>query len=306
MKGRVVSIDQSGMLTVATEQGSFTASSSRPLEVGREFWFQVVQTGTTATLAEAGKANAVLNLLRVLLPELLTGELTVPLADPNTGATGTSPGMTLDKAHLLQFLGDTAIDGKANPAKLILLLSQLALSNPASENHRNTDPISSLAALRDLDAPALQKVVRLLDSHIAINQQPTTIAGSDYFLFPIFFAEQAGRGEWLFSYEKKDGDSEKDTETTISFYLAMTRLGDVHLSINTRENSLTGIFTLNSEEASSHVRNHLPQLTEALSPLAERIVFSCQTARLDCLKTLREDLMAKAGMERFALVDVKA
>lgn len=133
LKGRVVSIDQSGMLTVATEQGSFTASSSRPLEVGREFWFQVVQTGTTVTLAEAGKANAVLNLLRVLLPELLTGELTVPLADPNTGATGTSPGLTLDEAHLLQFLGDTAIDGKANPAKLILLLSQLALSNPASE-----------------------------------------------------------------------------------------------------------------------------------------------------------------------------
>ncbi|MDD5757600.1 MAG: flagellar hook-length control protein FliK [Desulfobulbaceae bacterium] len=307
VKGRVVSIDQSGTLTVATAQGSFTASSSRPLAVGQEFWFQVVQTGATPTLAEAGKANAVLNLLRVLLPELLTGELTLPLSNLDNAATGkTTPGLTADESRLLQFLTDTSIDGKANPAKLIQLLSQLELSSPVSEKRLGTDLTNSLAALRDLDAPTLQKVVHLLDSHTAINQQPASIAGSDYFLFPIFFAEQSGRGEWLFSYEKKGGDSGQDSETAISFYLSMTQLGDIHLSINARENSLTGTFTLNSEDATSHVQQHLPQLTEALSPLAGKIVFSCRTAKLDCLKTLREDLMTKVGMERFALVDVKA
>jgi hypothetical protein len=306
LKGRVLSIDEAGILTVATEQGSFTASSSRALAVGREFWFQVVQSGANPTLAEAGKTNAVLNLLRVLLPEMLAGESALPVTGLLDAATSKVSAPNQDDLQLVQFLADNAVDGKADPGKLLKLISHLQLSSPSSEKRAGPTPADPFPSLRALDSPALQKLARLLDAHATVNQQPATTAGSDFFLFPVFFTEQAGRGEWLLSYEQNSGEAGATGVTAISFYLAMTQLGEIHLSLSSRPNALSGVFTLATEEATDHVRQHLPQLTAALSPLAETVAITCRTAKLDCLKTLKDDLMAKAGLERFALIDLKA
>jgi len=307
LKGRVVSIDKAGLLTVATELGSFKATSSSVLEVGREFWFQVVQSGANPSLAEAGKTNAVLNLLRVLLPEMLSGDGATTLAGSNGAQKAKAPELNQDDLRLISFLADNAIDGKADPGKLIKLISQLQLSSPASDNKTGAEPTASVSSLlRDSDSPALQKLVRLLESHAAVNQQPAASSGSDYFLFPVFFAEQAGRGEWLFSYEQNPGTGETGGVTAISFYLAMTQLGDVHLKIVSRPKALSGVFTLTTEEAANHVRKCLPQLTEALNALADSVVISCRTEQFDCMKALKDDLMAMVGRERFGLVDVKA
>jgi len=307
LKGRVVSIDEAGLLTVATEQGSFKASSASRLEVGREFWFQVIQPGTNPTLAEAGKTNAVLNLLRVLLPEMLTGDGATILAGVDVSQKGKTPELNQDDMRLLRFLAENAIDGKSDPGKLIKLISQLHLGSPSSDKRPGSELTESVSPLlRDIDSPALQKLVRLLESHAAANQQPATSAGSDYFLFPVFFAEQAGRGEWLFSYEQNAGEGDLAGVTAISFYLAMTQLGDIHLTITSHPKALSGVFTLTTEDAASHVRERLPELTEALKPLAGTVVITCRTAQFDSLKALKDDLMAKVGRERFGLVDVKA
>lgn len=305
LKGRVVSIDGGGNFTVASERGSFTASSSRALAVGQEFWFQVAQSGTNPILTEAGKTNAVLNLLRVLLPEMLSGPgATLPSLP--TDAKGPAAASQEDQ-RLLRFLADTAIDGKADAGKLLKTLSQLQLSRPGSDKASLADVGASASPLlREIDSPALQKLVRLLDSHAAVNQQPAATTGSDYFLFPVFFAEQSGRGEWLYSYEHNSGGAESTGVASISFYLDMTRLGDVHLAITSQPKALTGVCTLTTAEAADHVRQLLPGLTEALKPLADSVAISCRVAQSDCFKTLRKDLMAKVGMERFALIDVKA
>jgi hypothetical protein len=308
LKGRVVSIDKAGIITVATELGSFKASSASVLEVGREFWFQVVQSGTNPSLAEAGKTNAVLNLLRVLMPGgMLSGEGATTLVGVSDGPNGMMPEPTPEETRLIRFLADNAIDGKSDPGKLIKSLSQLHLGSPSRGKTPASNPAESVPPLlRGIDSPALQKLIRLLDSHASVNQQPAAVPGSDFILFPIFFAEQAGRGEWLFSYEQKGSEADYASVTAISFYLAMTQLGDIHLTITSRPNALSGVFTLTTDAAADHVRQHLPQLAEALNPLADSVVITCRTAQFDCLKALKDDLMAKIGQERFSLVDVKA
>ena len=306
LKGRVLSTDATGILTVATERGTFTTSSATALEVGQEFWFQVIQGGANPTVAEAGKANAVLSLLRVLLPEMLSGSGATTLAGLTASPTDTAPKLTQDELRLLGFLADTAIDGNPDPGKLLKTLSQLHLSLPSTDKKTSAEQAASAPSLlRSIDSPALQKLVRLLEAHATVNQQPAAATGSDFFLFPVFFAEQSGRGEWLFSYEKTSGVDDKTGETAISFYLTMSQLGDIHLKITSRPHALSGVFTLSSEDATNYLRQHLPQLTEALNPLASSVVISCRTAALDCLKTLKQEAMAKVGRESFALIDVK-
>ncbi len=303
LKGRVVNIDAAGLLTVDTEHGSFKASSASVLKIGREFWFEVVQTDANPLLAEAGKKNAVLNLLRVLLPGMLTVDR--PLAGTVADlAPNDVPDVTQGAARLLRFLADNAVDGTPDPGKLLKTISQLQLSLPPGEERSAGQANGPLSFLTEVESPAMQKLLRVLDAHAVVNQQPA--AGSDFFLFPVFFAEQAGRGEWLFSYEQDGNATDSTAATNISFYLAMSQLGDTHLSVTSRLNVLTGVFTLSTDDAADHVRQHLPQLVLALKPLADEVVISCRTAHFDCLKALKDDLTAKVGLERFALVDLKA
>ena len=304
MKGRVTSLDGSGLLTISTESGTFTASSATPLAVGREFWFQVVQAGSTPLLAEAGKANAVMNLLRVLLPAM-----TVGLDGLLAYSAGDVPGSDPEATRIARLLMVNAIDATADPIKLIKTVS---LANqgrlpPSPPFTTVVEPPHIPPSSSDAPSPVLQKVTHLLEAHGAVNQQPAPLGGSDYFIYPIFFADQAGRGEWLFSFEQGSNDQESEGVTSnLSFYLAMTRLGDLHLSLTVRPKGVTGTFTLDSPEAATFVRLQLPQLITTLEPIAGSVVITCRSAPLTSLKSLKDDLAAKIGLERFALVDVKA
>lgn len=302
VKGRVVSIDGDGLLTVATDAGSFTAASTTPLEIGREFWLQVVSAGSTPLLAEAGKANAVLNLLRVLLPGM------VAMEEPAIGLGGAGQDMKQEAARIPTFLEANAVDATPDPLKLIKSISQFNLDQPSGEHNPASLRLASLPGGSDIDLPGLQKLTRMLEAHAAVNQQPPSAGGSDYLIFPVFFAEQSGRGEWMYSFEQgNDGGSDPEAATaSLSFYLAMSRLGDIHLSLTSRSNKLRGAFTLASPDAADHVRQHLPQLVKALEPMADSVIITCRSTPIDCLKILKDDLTAKAGIERFALVDVKA
>ena len=301
LKGRVVSVEGTGLLTVATDLGTFTASSATPLEVGREFWFQVVQTGTTPLLAEAGKGNAVMNLLRVLLPGMVAGLEGLGIERASEGQRVTS-----EAAQLLRFLEENAVAATPDPVKLLKTISGLHLGRPTPEPPLDLLSPPPLPIGRDIDLPVVQKLTRLLEAHALVNQQPTAGVG-DYFIYPVFFAEQAGRGEWLFSFDQEaDEQDQAGTTATLSFYLAMSRLGDIHLTLTVRPKGMTGAFTLASPEAADHLREHLPQLQEALEPLAGPVTITCRSARIDCLKALKEELTAKAGLERLNLVDVRA
>lgn len=300
-KGRVVSVDAGGLLTIASGQGTFTASSAKSLAIGQEFWFQLVSTTGKPVFVEAGKTQSLLDLLRVLLPEMLAskGEALPALAggEPNLD-------LTPNEQRLLQWLTANAVDGKPDPAKLIKFLASLSSGTPLAGENAALSLDKGASFPQQSTLPALQKVLQSLDMHAALNQQSPPVAGGEYFLFPVFFAEQAGRGEWLFSYENH-GEHEGGGGTNLAFYLTMTQLGDVHLALNSRAKALSGLITLTTQEATAHVRQQLPGLIEALRPFADSVDIRCRTGQFSCLQTIKEDLMAKAGLAYFGLVDCK-
>ncbi len=303
LKGRVVSADGAGLLTVSTELGPFTAASATPLAVGREFWFQVVQAGATPLLAEAGKANAVMNLLRVLLPSM-AGDL--------AGLGGVSPdGAGLpadaDTTPLSRFLAANGLDATPDPLKLLKTVAHFSPPRPGDRPPAEGMGLPSVSADSDAAPTASQKLTRLLDAHTVVNQQLPPSGRADYYIYPLFFADGASRGEWLFSFEQEGNETDQGgASSSLSFYLAMTKLGDIHLHLTVRPKGLSGTFTLTTPEAADHLRHHLPQLVDALEPIGGPVVITCRTAQFDSLRALKEELTAKAGVERFALVDVKA
>jgi len=302
LKGRVVGVDSEGLFTITSGQGTFTASSAKTLAIGQEFWFQLVSGADKSVLVEAGKTQSVLNLLRVLLPEMLASRAE---ALPALLGGEARPELTPSEGRLLQWLTANVVDGKPDPAKLIKFLASLSSGTPLVGGEEAMPSDQSAPFVGESTSPALQKVLRSLELHAAVNQQPSPVAGGEYFLFPVFFAEQAGRGEWLFSYENH-GDQEGGAETSLSFYLTMTQLGDIHLAINSRAKTLSGLFTLTDQEATDHVRQQLPSLIEVLRPYADTVTIRCRTGQFSCLQTIKEELMAKAGLAYFGLVDCKA
>lgn len=305
LKGRVVAVEGNGWLTVATELGSFKASSFAALEVGREFWFQVVSAGANPVLAEAGKANAVVNLLRLLLPAMVA-------VDPAVASTADGSGPDATANRWQQLLADLALDGTPDPIRLIKALALVGQrrgqgSEGGLDPGRDSGPAA--AANREPEPPASQRLGRLVEAHAEVNQQPAVGPGRDYLLFPVFFAGQAGRGEWLFSFDQGGGSDEASAASTVSlsFYLVMTRLGDLHLQLEASPQAIHGVFTLATAEAADHVRRHLPTLRQALQPMAATVALTCRSSRFDCLKAMKEELTARAGLkERFALLDVTA
>ncbi|MDP2105054.1 MAG: flagellar hook-length control protein FliK, partial [Desulfobulbaceae bacterium] len=145
--------------------------------------------------------------------------------------------------------------------------------------------------------------------HVLVNQTTGGSVGGDYVIFPIFFAEQAGKGEWLFSFDQREGgEVGADGEiTNLSFYLAMSRLGDIHISLSTRPQSVSGVITLATAEAAEHVRQHLALLVQALERVTgAATVITCRSGPVDCLRALKDDLTSKVGVVgRYALIDVR-
>lgn len=302
LKGRVLSVDGGGLVTVSTEQGSFAATTATPLAVGQELWLQVVRGGTTPLLAEAGKANAVMNLLRILLPGM-----TAEFGNRDLAPTGSESKPSPEASRLSAFWAANGLDASPDPLKLLKAVAHFSADRGMGQP--NAHGLDLTPAAGDFDSPpaAVQKLAQLLDAHALVNQQPPLSGRQDYCIYPLFFADGASRGEWLYSFEQGGNEGgQEENFATLSFYLAMTRLGDIHLNLNMRPHGLSGVFTMTTAEAADHLRHQLPQLVTALEPLAGRVVITCRTAPFDSLRALKDDLTAKAGVERYALVDIKA
>ena len=303
LKGRVIAADGNGVLTVLTERGTFRAAATVALEVGREFWFEAAG-GDQTPLALAGKANAAFDLLRLLLPELLSeGE----------SASSTPPGLGGAKAPLGLLGAEGAVGAVSNPLSLLRLVSQLGLLGPSGAETQGgassrAESVNLVKGLLEDSDPALSRLGRILEAHAQLNQQPPASGEGNYWLFPVFFADQAGRGEWMFSQEQSSGNDASPV-SSLSFYLAMSRLGELHLSLASRPGRMTGVFSLATPEAASHLRQHLPDLRRALEPLAGgQIDISCRCSPVGSFQALKEELSAKAcrRLASFSLVDVRA
>jgi len=152
--------------------------------------------------------------------------------------------------------------------------------------------------------PGAEKLVKILAAHQQINSQPPQTTDQNFFLFPCFFAGNAGWGEWIFSMEKR-ADPAGGEHYSLSFFLEMSRLGPLALQATIAGRTITGQFLLESEKARSHVEDNVQELAHILGKQGYHPVsFTCRVNRENIVSQFKEALEEKAAIRRFSLLDV--
>ncbi len=315
LKGVVVA-ETSGEYLIKTDSGVLSAKSFYPLEIGQELWFS--QLGDSeSSLIPASPQKAMPAIMRLLLPLLSSGGGENPFLSLDGKDSGIIPESTASasETHNLQTalkaLYDYGAAAKPDPLKFLADLAAVNKSGGGSvELGRLLDIIDNAGdKIPKNIAGTVSHLKNLLEAHSQFNNQ-VQIGQPDLnlVLFPLYFAGATGWGEWLFSFDQQgDEDTQGGGEYGISFYLTMSRLGEMHLQLSSRDKELRGRFTLASQEAVDHVQANLPQLLPVLEKLYKPVNLSCQCQPINNLKKIKDDMTAKVGSsEFFTLVDLTA
>ncbi len=302
ISGRVISQTPDGVVMVQTDSGIFSARTLTPLTMG-QISFEVLPDGQNLTPVSTDKG--VSSLLRLILPLLTKAD------NPLTAAV-----------NLPESVGYT-IGPKPEPLKLT---AQMAATNQGKAGL--SEFINTSSPLKDIP-PDILLLSRILEAHgrinsgqaeesspahrpgsknIALSGQPQNPAPNNFLLFPVFFQGDNGWGEWLFSFEGQNSNGQdKEGGYGLSFYLTMSRLGDVHLDLRSEGQSLRGVFSLSNEGAADFLRAHLQELQEVLTPLFQRTNLQCVSRETNLMRHLKDDLINKSppGSMPMALLDLK-
>ena len=317
VKGTVLEITGDGKALLDIGGRTVTAQTLVPLKPNTELLLEVKEGGTTPWLTLAGKKGVAQEIVRMLFSEganlakaanLLTGAGDQPAAKP-------LPAALLEALNnLKQQVGDKATGAQAETTKLTQLLALLRPTGKqpvaeASLGRQLSETVTQLASQVDGDrspVSELKAMAKLLDAHQQLNaQQPGN--QPDYLLFPCFFADGNGWGEWMFQMESGGKGEETQTTTSIDFFLQMSSLGDVHLKVFMQGEELRGDFFVGEEEVRSHLTDALPQLTAILEGHGYKpISLTVHQSTENLLHTFKKELEEKARLRPFALVDVTA
>ena len=304
ISGRVISQTPDGGVVVQTDSGIFSARTLTPLAMGR-LTFEVLPDGRSLTPVPADKG--VLSALRLMLPLLtkadnpLTAAVNLPESVSYTiGSTPEPLKLTAQMAAVNQGKAGLAEFIKTSPSLKemppdILLLSRILEAHGQINSGRADD--TSQAQSHKPGSPDM-----------ALPGQPVRPLPNNYLLFPVFFQGNNGWGEWLFSFEGQNSKGrDKEGGYGISFYLNMSRLGDVHLDLRSQGQNLRGIFSLSNKGAADFLRANLPELQEALSPLFQQTNLQCVSKETNLMRRLKDDLTNKTqpGSRPMALLDLK-
>ncbi|NOX24673.1 MAG: hypothetical protein GXP59_00855 [Deltaproteobacteria bacterium] len=293
VRGTVIAKTSGGYL-VKTAAGVLTADSLVPLEVGREIWFEQFG-GSGSELVLAGPQKAMPAIMRLLLP--LLGASANPLAH------NLPPGLAAYGAG-----------SQADPVKLLAFIA--AMSNGGTADNTLFDPFAVLTRHDGRQASqtaenAVSTLQNLFGAHAQLNSlAPVSQQGQNLFLYPCFFAGTSGWGEWLFSFNRQEGRGSDSSlpEYAVSFYLTMSRLGEMHLQLSGQGKELRGRFTMASRAAAAHVSAHLAQLLPTLERLYQPVTLSCRYESVNNLQKIKTDLAHKTGTsaDLFTLVNLTA
>lgn len=302
VSGRVISQTPDGVVMVQTDSGIFSARTLAPLTMG-QVSFEVLPDGQSLTPVSTDKG--VSSLLRLILPLLTKADnpltTAVNLPESVSYTIGSTPeplkltaqmaAINQGKAGLAEFI-NTSSPLKAAPSDILLLSRVL-------EAHGRIN-----SGLAEESSPAH----RPGSKNIALPGQPLNPTPNNFLLFPVFFQGDNGWGEWLFSFEGQNSNGQdKEGGYGISFYLTMSRLGDVHLDLRSQGQALRGVFSLSNEGAADFLRARLQELQEVLSPLFQRTNLQCVSRETNLMRHLKDDLLNKSpsGSMPMALLDLK-
>lgn len=322
VKGEVLGLTPEGKVLLAIGGRTVEARSEVALKPGATFWLEVKQA-EPLWLRVADKKGAAQEFLRQYYadPAAMGKGLRAMLA---LALSAEAENGLLDQAGLLRSFADAAMGSKADPGRIIRLLAMLGSGVTSPDNKPGQAAKEGPANLQELIAllaenregsldksmtMAMQKLGALLELQGELNALPASAQERQFLLFPCFFAMGAGAGQWLFALDREEDQAATgvDRGYTLSFFLEMSRLGELQIQLGVKGRTLQGECVVNTEETREYLAPQLVELEELLVGLGYGPVhFSCRVARSGLLESLKTSLEAAAQLDSIRLVDVKA
>ena len=321
LKGEVTGLTQDGKILLDIGGRIIEARSEVALKVGSALWLEVQQT-EPLWLRVADKKGAAQEFLRQYY------------ADPAALGKGLRSLLGLafvaesekglqDRAGALQNFANTAVGPEADPGRIIRLLAMLGSGEAAAGKgsgpsgagpERLRELLASLAEGRGgvLDKPgaaAMQRLGLLLELQGELNGLPASAQQAQFLLFPCLFAMGAGVGQWLFSLDREEDQAATGEERgyTLSFFLEMSRLGEVQIQLRVKGQTLQGECVVNSEAVREHLAPQLGELEALLGKLGyDTVHFSCRVAKGSMLESLKIGIETAAQLDSVRIVDLEA
>lgn len=294
LKGLVTGITEDGKVQLNVAGQTLTARSLVTLTEGKELWFEVSRGGSLPLLNLAGKKGAVQDFLKLFLSinqlslsgqKQLFSEISALFSDNQNLSSQ-------NKTLLATMIAAT--QGKEASPQAVRVLTALLGTNPDGIPAQKAD-LSTL--------PLYSNVKQTITAHQEINFQPPQQDNQNFYLFPCFFAEQNGWGEWLFSLERQEPSSAE--RYSLSFFLEMTNLGPMAIMATITDKTIRGEFSLQTERARSHLASSLDSLAASLKNQGYTAVhFSCSINKKEFIQQFKETLEKKTSTARFTLVDI--
>ena len=321
VRGEVTGLTQDGKVLLNIGGQMVEARSEVALKPGSALWLEVQKT-EPLWLRVADKKGAAQEFLRqyyadpAAMGKGLRSLLGLAfLADSETSLA--------DQTGALQNFANAAMGAEAEPERIIRLLAMLdggmaAEGNGSAQTEAGPQKFHELIALLAEDrggvlgkssAAAMQKLGLLLELQSELNALPASAQQAQFLLFPCVFAMGAGVGQWLFSLDRDEDQAAAEGERgyTLSFFLEMSRLGEVQIQLRVKGQTLQGECVVSTEAARDHLATQLGELEALLGKLGYRPVhFSCRVAKASMLESLKTGIEAAAQLDSVRIVDVKA
>lgn len=308
LKGEVTGLGPDGRIFLNIGGMSIEARSEVALKPGAVVWFEVQQSDPLWLRLADGKGAAQEFLRQYFSDPAALGkgmEALLALAD----SAGPAGGMA--------DLAGPAIGPEADPRLIVRMLALLGLARPGAEaagSERIRELFPELAhSLAGLEGKAETAVLRKLALLMELQQQLNTAAPvpnhGRFFLLPCFFAFGAGHGQWLLVLDREDGQEagSEGRGYALSFFLSLSRLGELQIQLKVRGKSLSGEFWVENAGARNYLASELAGLEDLLKGLGYApVALSCRVARTSMLESFKAGIEAAAGLERVSLVDLRA
>jgi len=308
LKTRVVTgntPDGKVLLDVAGQ--NIAAKSLVKLTAGDHIWLEVTRGGTEPLLSPAPQKGAAYHFLQILFaghhrPDNLFN-LLLPLLNQISSESGNS-----FLTELLISLASASQDSTSDPGGIRLMALLYGGLNPDMKINGHVRQVKQLLGWKNL-SPSLRKLlseaIDFLDRHQQLNTIPPGRDGSPLLLFPCFFKEETGWGEWMFSKtEKKNGEN---SSFELHFFLDMSKLGPLSLQISCHDKELNGKFHLNQQQVVDYMNKKASELEKIMYGLGyQPVYFQFNLSRKNILMELKNSLMKQAGLNHFSLLDITA
>ena len=321
LRGEVTGFTPEGKVLIDLGGQIVEARSEGALKPGSALWLEVQQT-EPLWLRVADKKGAAQEFLRQFYtdPAAMGKGLRALLG---LAFLAEAENSFPEQAGALQNFANSAMGSEADPGRLLRLLAMLGTGTAAEEGgsgqagsgpERLQDLIALLAGKQDgvlgkANGAAMQKLGMLLELQGELNALPASAQQAQFLLFPCLFAMGAGVGQWLFTLDRGEDQAAAGGERgySLSFFLEMSRLGEVQIQLRVKGQALQGECLVNSEAVREHLAPQLAELEELLGKLGyEPVLFSCRVAKVGMLESLKTGIEMAAQLDSVRIVDLQA